>query len=274
MVAAVEPAFSGNRENGRHSALRFGANILTYEYVRHDLSGHQKIKREKSLHKISLLDERGAAQVVEATILLPFCMVMVLALFYAAIFMCQKANLQANVQNALIYYKNVDSDTYVEAKENMDYGGGSGSVDAKGSSYASPTFKNPYRFFLMEFSKGKFETFFRSMCGHMFFDDETVGGSKVQLTVENQNYIIYKTVTATATQTVKPAISLKMVGVPNEMTITVTGKAVVTNGDDMVRNTDFVIDIVRQTWLGEKATELVGKVSHYYNLFKEKFGVS
>lgn len=208
-------------------------------------------------------------QIVEATILLPFCLVMVLALFYASIFMCQKANLQANVQNALIYYKNVDSDTYVEAAANMTYGAGSGSIHARGSGYASPTYRFPYRFFFMKFDEGKFASFFRSMCGHMFFDD----GTNVELKVENKNYVIYKTITATATQTVKPAISLKMVGGPDAMTISVTGKAVVTNGDDMVRNTDFVIDMVKQTAIGEKAAELIGKIGHYYNVFKEKFGV-
>ena len=216
------------------------------------------------------LEESGTAQIVEATILLPFCMIMVLALYYASIFMCQKANLQANVQNALIYYKNVDSDTFVEASGNMSYGGNSGTVGATGSRYGSPAYKFPYRFFFMDFEKSKFESFFRSMCGHMFFDD----GSNVELTVENKNYIVYKTITATATQTVKPAVSLKMVGLPDSMTISVTGKVVINNGDDMIRNTDFVVDVVKQTAIGEKAAELLDKVSGYYDFFKEKFGVN
>lgn len=216
-----------------------------------------------------LISESGTAEIVEATILLPFCMIMVLALYYASIFMCQKANLQANVQNTLIYYKNVDSDTFVEAFGNMSYGGNGGTVGATGSGYGTPAYKFPYRFFFMDFKKSEFESFFRSMCGHMFFDD----GSNVELTVENKNYVVYKTITATATQTVKPAVSLKMVGLPDSMTISVTGKVVITNGDDMVRNTDFVIDIVKQTAIGEKATELLDKVSGFYNSFKEKFGV-
>ena len=44
--------------------------------------------------------EKGLA-VVEATLLLPFCFLMIFALYYAAIFLCQKANLQANLENAL-----------------------------------------------------------------------------------------------------------------------------------------------------------------------------
>ena len=235
------------------------------------MSKFQQKTRKKLLYIISFFsDESGVAEIVEATILLPFCLIMVLALYYASIFMCQKANLQANVQNALIYYKNVDSDTFVEAYGDMSYSGDSGIVSGRGSSFGETSYRFPYRIFFMEFDKRKFETFFCSMCGHMFFDD----GSNVELTVENKNYVVYKTITVTATQTVKPAVSLKVVGVSDAMTISVTGKAVITNGDDMIRNTDFVIDVVKQTSIGEKATELLDKVSGYYNSFKEKFGVN
>ena len=213
--------------------------------------------------------EEGLA-VVEATILLPFCMIMVIALFYAAIFMCQKANLQANVQNTLLYYKNVDSDNYVEAKANMSYQS-EGSVDeAVGSSYGEPAYKFPYRFLFMTFDQKGFQDFFKSMCGHMFFDT----GSNVRLEVTNKNYIVYKTITATASQTVKPAVSLSMVGAPDEMEIRVSGTAVITDGDDFIRNTDFVIDVVSHTALGKKASEMVDKGIGYYNKFKEKFHVA
>jgi Flp pilus assembly pilin Flp len=210
--------------------------------------------------------EDGLA-VVEATMLLPFCTIMIVALFYAAIFMCQKANLQANVQNTLIYYKNVDSDNYVEAKANMSYGDDN---KAEGSSYGTPVYKFPYRFLSMPFDEDGFKSFFKSMCGHMFFDD----GSNVEINVKPENYVIYKTITATATQTVKPAINLSMVGASNSLTITVTGTAVVTDGDDFMRNIDYVIDIVNQTSLGKKAQEIAQKGVDYYNDFKEKFGVN
>lgn len=225
---------------------------------------------ENSIKNHFFTSENGAVQIVEATILLPFCMLMVIALFYASIFICQKANLQANVQNALIYYKNVDSDTYVEASDKMPYHGTyGGTISAVGSSFSTPAYEFPYRFFFMKFDGDKFKSFFRSVCGQMFFDD----GSNVDLKVERENYVIYKTITATATQTVKPAISLKMVGASDSVTISVTGKVVVANGDDMVRNTDFVIDIVRHTALGKKATEMLDKAKGYYEKFKNKFGV-
>lgn len=219
---------------------------------------------------VKLMKKENGTAIVEATLLLPFCIIMIIALFYAAIFMCQKANLQANVQNALIYYKNIDSDTYIEAKSSMSYGGSENSIEASGSSFEGPSYRFPYRFLTMKFDGGSFESFFRSMYKYMFFDD----GGNIQFVPEKKNYIIYKEISVTATQTVKPAINLEMVGAGNSIDIAVTGKAVVTDGDDFIRNVDFVIDIVSQTSLGQKARDLVDKAKGFYDKFKVKFNVS
>ena len=216
----------------------------------------------------SLKNEKGTA-IVEATLLLPFCIIMVLALYYAAIFMCQKANLQANLENALIYYKNVSSDTYVEASSTMAYEEIDGTYAAVGNSYGEPQYEFPYRFLGMKFDKAGFESFFHSMCGNMFFDD----GSNVTVNATAKNYIVYREIRATASQTVKPAISLSMVGVKDSLEISCTATAVVTDGDEFIRNTDFVIDIVEHTKLGEKASDLVDKAKGIYDKFKEKFKV-
>lgn len=218
-----------------------------------------------NLHK----DEKGLA-VIEATILLPFCMIMVIALYYVAIFQCQKANIQANLQNALIYYKNVETDTYVEASENMAYVSADSTVSAVGGSYGNPQYLFPYRFFGMKFQSAKFESFFRSMCGYMFFDT----GSNIQLSSHATNYVVYKKITATATQTVEPAISLSMVGAADSMTISCTASVAISDSDDFIRNTDFVIDIVKDTKLGEAASSLVDKAVEFYNSFKETFHIS
>lgn len=214
-------------------------------------------------------DESGLA-VVEATILLPFCMLMVLAVYFASIFMCQKANLQANVQTALVYYKNVESDTYVTADTQMDFTKSSGTVGAVGSSYSTPKELFPYRFFGMKFNKTGFERFFRSVCGYMFFDT----GSNVVLKTDPDNYIVYKTIKATATQTVSPAINLSMIGVPSDIVISVTGKAVVTDSDDLIRNVDFVMDILSETKFGQMASDMVDKAVGWYNKFKGAFNIS
>lgn len=220
---------------------------------------------KKKLYK----NESGMA-IVEATILLPVCIIMVVAIYYASIFMCQKANLQANLQNTLIYYKNVDSDTYVTLNtDNITYTLGENTVDADGNGYGTPKPLFPYRFFGFKVEKSKFEAFFRSMCGYMFFDT----GSNVELSVTPTNYVIYKTITATATQTVKPAVSLRLIGLSDEFTIKATGKVVVTNGDDFIRNVDLVIDLVEDTKFGELVKNIGTKAGELYQSFKKTFKI-
>lgn len=214
-------------------------------------------------------NENGNA-IVEATLLLPFCIIVIIALFYTSIFMCQKANLQANLQNALIYYKSVESDTYVNLSTDMAYESADGTVSAVGSSFGETTYKFPYRFFFNHFKKEDFKSFFRSMCGYMFFDT----GENVNITANETNYVIYKKITATASQTVRPAISLSMVGLPDEITITVTGSVVIADEDEFIRDTDFVIDIVEDTAIGKKASELVDKAKEFYEKFKERFHIT
>lgn len=214
-------------------------------------------------------NESGLA-VVEAAILLPVCIIMVVAIYYAAIFMCQKANMQANLQNALVYYKNVDSDTYVSADAGMDYSraaGDSTKIYAKGSGYSVSSSLFPYRFFAMKFDSGAFESFFRSMCGYMFFDS----GENITLTTDASNYVIYKTIRVTAEQTVMPAVSMSLIGLSDSLTISATCEVVISNGDDFVRNVDFITDLLKDTKLGEAAADLVDKAAEFYNKFKEKF---
>lgn len=219
--------------------------------------------------------EENGLVIVEATILIPFCMLMVFALYYAALFMCQKANLQANLQNALVYYKNTGSDTYVEALADMAYRETDQTVSAAGSRYGTPEYLFPYRFLFgvgsrsSAFNEGDFASFFRSMCGHMFFDD----GSNVTIEAHETNYVVYKTITATATQTVRPAIRLELFGLGESFTISVTGTAVVSDADELIRNTDFVVDIVEHTAFGEQAKALIDKAAGFYDRFKETFHI-
>ena len=211
-------------------------------------------------------NEKGMA-IVEAAILLPFCILMVLSVYYAAIFLCQRANLQANLQNTLVYYKSADSDNWVEPSANMAYTLGDKQVSGTGDSYNVSGSLFPYRFFGMDFDEGNFKKFFRSMSGYMFFDD----GTNIELSVDHKNWVIYKSITATATQTVKPAVDLSMVGFPSELTIEASGEVVITNGDDFIRNIDFIYDVVAKTKFGDMISSFVEKAAELYNNLKTKF---
>lgn len=218
-------------------------------------------------------NEKGYA-VVEATLLLPFCLIMIIALYYVAIFLCQKANMQANLHNTLIYFKNQYSDTFVETRSDLAY-----EIEQRTMQTAykvtniSNENANPYRHFRMDSSETiqkDFEAFFRSICGYMFFDD----GSNIEISVEAQNNVVYKQITAKAHQTVRPAISFAMIGIADELDISCNASVVVFDGDDLIRNTDLAVDIIQDTKIGDMAGQAVDKVKDFYGEFKEKFGVN
>ena len=107
------------------------------------------------------------------------------------------------------------------------------------------------------------------MAGYMFFDD----GTNIEITSSVKNYVIYKEITATAKQTVQPAIKLSVVGGSDSLEIVCTSSVVISDGDEFIRNTDFAIDLVKETKVGEMAGQMVDKVAGFYNKFKEKFGI-
>ena len=155
---------------------------------------------------------------VEAVLVFPVCILIILALYYAAIFMCQKANLQANLQTALVYYSS-QYDPYVGLDDQMSYSLQSGTQEASASSYEVNGALFPYRFFGMDFSEDNFASFFDSMSGYMFFDD----GSNITIEANAENYVIYRKITAQATQVVQPAISFSLLGLDDSMTISAGG---------------------------------------------------
>lgn len=206
--------------------------------------------------------EQGTAM-VEATLMLPFCMIMIVGVLYAALYLCQKANIQSNLETALLYYKAAESDTYVESKSQMEYSGNG--LEAAGSNFGEIRYLNPYRFFFMDFKESDYKSFFKSICGHMFFDT----GESVAITAQKHNYVFYKSIEATATQTVKPPINLSMVGGPQAMTIEVTGEIVINDGDDFIRNVDFAIDMLADTKLGKFVQGIGQKTQEIYGKFKD-----
>lgn len=214
--------------------------------------------------------EQGTAM-VEATLMLPFCMIMIVGVLYAALYLCQKANIQSNLETALLYYKAAESDTYVESKTQMEYDGSG--LEAVGSNYwdiAELKYLEPYsRLLSTEFKEDNFKKFVRDICGHMFFDT----GENIHISAVSGGNPFYRTISATAVQEIIPPINLSMVGGPDTMVIQVTGEIVVTDGDDFIRNMDFAIDVLVDTKLGEIAQEIGDRAQEIYGKFKEALHV-
>lgn len=212
--------------------------------------------------------------IVEATIIYPVTILVFFVLLYAALFVCQRANLQANLEDALIYYKNADSDTYVTAGRELSFSTDGNIIAAAGNTYEEPQKLDPYRSIFRSVgigsvNSGNFSSFFRSAYRHMFFDD----GSNITVTIKEQNFLIYKRLTATAEQTVRPAVNIAFVGASNSLTISSTATVVVVDGDSMIRDIDFAKGLVSDTRFGKAASKAVGKAVDFYNKLKEKLGI-
>ena len=64
--------------------------------------------------------ERGHVA-VEAVIILPIAVLSTLLLLYLALFLFQRASLQAALETTLVYYKNTVTDTYVTKNSETEY---------------------------------------------------------------------------------------------------------------------------------------------------------
>jgi len=219
------------------------------------------------MRKFGLKKEYGGIE-VEAIFILPIAILSTVLLLYLSLFLFQKANLQASLETALIYYKNAITDAHVTHNEELSYVMTESSSLASGNSYAADEPLNPYRGIIslglareLE-NKEAFEKYFRSVTGKMLFDDDLV------FDVKFSNYVLFKQMTVTATQTVKSPISFETLGVDNTYEISATAMVNLVDHDDMIRNVDFVIDIVEDTKFGKMIEGFGDKIKGGYDKFK------
>ncbi len=227
------------------------------------------------MKKNNLRRERGSVE-VEATIILPIAILSVILLLYLSLFMFQKANLQACLETTLLYYKNQATDCFVKSNgagdfsyqnsENVVLGvGNSYSATKEDMAEADPyvkIFNDPYDLEKSD-QQEAFKEYFNKIAGKMLFDDQ------IDFQMESHNYVIYKQMEVSVTQTLEAPIDFSILGVDNKMEITAHAKMNMVDHDDTIRNVDYVIDIVEDTKLGEMMKDIAGKISEAYGKLKE-----
>ncbi len=211
-------------------------------------------------------NQRGSAE-VEAIFIMPIAILSVLLLLYLALFLFQRANLQAGLETALVYYKNTVTDTYVKHNSDVTYTGGDGSSIGAGNSYSAGEPLSPYRGMFGDGSNigdaAAFKKFFLSVAGNQLFDDDP------QVTVEFSNYIYLKQIHVTVTQKVDAPIDFSILGVGNEYTISASARVAVVDHDTVIRDLDYAIDLLEDTKLGEWARNFAAKAGEIYGKIKE-----
>ena len=92
----------------------------------------------------ALKDQKGDV-VVEAAVIFPAAILMVIILLYLSIILFQKANLQAGLETALTYYKSTVTDMYVSAQKAAVYEAKDGTTSADGNIYNAASRLIPMR---------------------------------------------------------------------------------------------------------------------------------
>ena len=214
-------------------------------------------------------DQKGSAA-VEAIFILPITILLVVMLLFLSLFIYQRANLQAALETCLVYYKNSVTDTYVEKSGSVTYSSGGEEVGV-GNSYSAGEPLSPYRGMFGDSqdlnSQSGFESYFKSITRGMLFN------KNLSLTIKYQNGLVADKFQATATQTVKFPLDLTLIGIKDgEYKLTAASRVAVIDHDNLIRNADYAISLVKRTKIGEYAETISSKVQEAYGKFKEILG--
>jgi len=219
------------------------------------------------LHKKN--KERGSVE-IEAMIILPIAILSVAMLLYLSLFLFQRANLQASLETAIVYYKDTVTDTYVRKSDQVRYTTADGSRMGVGNSYSAQEPLSPYRGMFGDGgdlnSQAAFEQYFHSIAGKMLFKDG------LTLSIDYTNYVFLKQFEVTATQEVSFPLELGLLGVGEDYKISATARVAVVDHDSTIRNVDYAIDLLEDTKLGEIAKNFGAKIAEAYGKMKELLG--
>ena len=79
------------------------------------------------------------------------------------------------------------------------------------------------------------------------------------------NYILFKEIRVTAEQILEFPIDLSAIGISGDVNLSAAVRVAVVDHDELIRNTDYAIDILEDTKVGEVAGKIASKVGEVYN---------
>lgn len=199
--------------------------------------------------------------VVEATILFPIMIMIFSALVLLAMYLPQRMLLQEVAQYTATAVAAEASDTYVAFDDN-----GNRIRKAPDISVYVTAFKGI-------FGSGDLQDHAQQIANYMAQNAIMPVSSQIIAEVEVKNFVVYKEIAVTLTQTVPMPVDLSFIGFPTELRIEQQAGAVVQNGDEFVRNVDIAKDMV--VWLDSKfgisqslresgALDKIGEVYHFF----------
>lgn len=222
-----------------------------------------------------LRGNRGATTIVEATIVFPIVILVLIFLIYFGNAYFIKAQVASAVQMYAIRGANYCADPILQSIRENDkipavknlksnpyryiIGGLLGGIDD-----IEKTIENQVKSELT----GKKSTFFKNMTPTVKAQTDSKGNT---LPIAHyNNYIIYATFTVQVAYEVK--IPVRMLGQKNFPTIKINARAEMPINDsaEFIRNVDMVIDLTKGTAVGQKITSMFKKINDFISNFAKK----
>lgn len=211
-------------------------------------------------------DQRGAFLIVEAAIVYPVMLIMIMILLFYSMILTMKANMQSALETALIYYKRELTDTYVGFMDDLE----NNSVSATEYTrvVAPAGYSNIYKQLINEVASNpdteKFEKIFFNNYRFLNFSSgkkgSTFNSSGIKVNLDSTtNFIIYRELNAAAEQTITLPFIKGMFGINNELKLKANAKIVVNDSVSVMRITDVVDYVIIKTGFNEKLDSLFGE---------------
>ncbi len=211
-------------------------------------------------------DQRGAFLIVEAAIVYPVMLIMIMILLFYSMILTMKANMQSALETALIYYKRELTDTYVGFMDDLE----NNSVSATEYTrvVAPAGYSNIYKQLINEVASNpdteKFEKMFFNNYRFLNFSSgkkgSTFNSSGIKVNLDSTtNFIIYRELNAAAEQTITLPFIKGMFGINNELKLKANAKIVVNDSVSVMRITDVVDYVIIKTGFNEKLDSLFGE---------------
>lgn len=211
-------------------------------------------------------DQRGAFLIVEAAIVYPVMLIMIMILLFYSMILTMKANMQSALETALIYYKRELTDTYVGFMDDLENNRVSATEYTRVVVPAG--YSNIYKQLINEVASNpdteKFEKMFFNNYRFLNFSSgkkgSTFNSSGITVNLDSTtNFIIYRELNAAAEQTITLPFIKGMFGINNELKLKANAKIVVNDSVSVMRITDVVDYVIIKTGFNEKLDSLFGE---------------
>lgn len=220
-------------------------------------------------------EERGAATIVEYTIVLPICLFIILFIFMTGFFLHQASVLDAAAERGILIAQKIYTDP--NAEQIIDF---SGTTDGKNVGYrqknsvinSSNFTSDPYRYWDNGYNSTSIKSNIESKVKAVIESSQLLISSrymgKPKVTYNGVSGIFFKTASVEVTQTFSLFPNLtKMFGLSPTITLKGYASMKIDSQTEFIRNVDFVCDMLDRFKIGDyiKQIQVVfSKISDFF----------